>query len=81
MYHINYSLGFLPDCADLRISEYNLAKVKTALDQIDANINNVSPNDPRIISLAQTLKKNTTTPAVRISRCKLLLELLLPYLG
>lgn len=80
IYHINFSLGFLPDCGNIKIGETNLAKVKTALDQIDDDINNAT-DKPIISALVQTLKKNTTTPVVRIKRCNILFELLLPYLN
>ncbi|MDY4591926.1 MAG: DUF262 domain-containing protein [Eubacteriales bacterium] len=79
IYHINYSLGFLVECGEIKIDESNLSKVKTALDQIDDDIDNQS-NKKEIYDLVQTLKKNTTTPVVRIKRCNILLELLLPYL-
>lgn len=80
MYHINFSLGFLRDCGEITISDFNLPKLKTGLDQIDNDINNAT-EDPQILKLIQTIKKNTTTPAVRMERCKALLDLILPYLN
>lgn len=80
IYHINYSLGFLKDCDNIKINETNMSKLKTALDQVDDDIDN-SIGKPNIIELIQTLKKNTTTPIVRIKRCNILLELLLPYIS
>lgn len=80
VYHINYSLGFLKDCNGITIDTTNLSKLKTALDQIDDDIDN-GTDKPEILALIQTLKKNTTTPVVRIDRCKILLDLLLPYVS
>lgn len=80
LYHIKNNLGFLNDCPNIDINENNISKLKTGLDQIDTDISNLS-NNPKIEELVQTLKKNTTTPAVRIKRCEILLELILPYLA
>lgn len=62
-----------------RISENDIPKIKTALDEID-NIVNASENNKEYEEFLLTLEKNTTTPNVRLRRCNFVGQMISKYL-
>lgn len=77
LYHLNDPIAVLGSKYH-KIDETDIPKLKTALDEIDGiattPIDELSGVDE---AFAITLKKNTTTPDVRIRRCKYIVDKLL----
>ena len=64
-----------------KISDKDLPKIKTVLDDINMLISeeNELTNDEE--TFVFTMKKNTTTPEVRMKRCKFIVNKLNEFLG
>lgn len=77
LYHMNFPIGFLGE-EHHTFNEENIPKVRTALDEIDmiasTSLEELHGDNE---AFALTLKKNTTTPDVRIRRCKYIVNKLL----
>lgn len=79
LYHMNYPiLAF--DMPNITISEHDLPKIKTALDDIDIIVSEEEVLCKTDEDFVLTLKKNTTTPDVRMRRCKYIIQKLLESL-
>ena len=63
------------------ISEKDLPKLKTVLDDIDIIVCSEENLDLQDYEFIQTLKKNTTTPEVRMRRCLYIVDKLNRFLG
>ncbi len=70
LYHMNYPLSIFGDNHS-NIDENSLPKIRTVLDDIDKissiPLTELKDSDAEFVG---TLKKNTTTPDVRLRRCK-----------
>ena len=77
LYHMSYPISFLGDRYH-PIDENSIPKLRTALDEIDrvatTALDELSGDDEAFVI---TIKKNTTTPDVRIRRCKYIVNKLL----
>ena len=71
LYHMNYQISIF-ELQGINITEKDLPKIKTALDDIDVIVS--EPEGLRKEDFVLTLKKNTTTPDVRIRRCKYIIQ-------
>ena len=75
LYHMNYPLPLFDKTCTV-IIENNLSKVKTVLDEIqeiaDTPVDELFNEDDS--SFVLTIKKNTTTPSFRITRCNYILN-------
>lgn len=80
LYHMNYPLQIFGD-EHYRVDENSLPKIRTALDEIDrissTDLIELTGSDAVFVG---TLKKNTTTPDVRMKRCKYIVAKLLEAL-
>lgn len=74
LYHMNYPLQIFGE-AHYNINEESLPKIRTVLDEID-RISAIPLTDLRDLDavFVGTLKKNTTTPDVRMKRCKYIVD-------
>lgn len=77
LYHMNHPIAVLGD-KHHPIDESSIPKLRTVLDEIDrvasSAIDDLSSGDEAFVI---TLKKNTTTPDVRIRRCKYIVNKLM----
>lgn len=77
LYHLNYPIATFGGNHH-SFDENSIPKLRTALDEIDrlacTSIDELSGEDEAFVF---TLKKNTTTPDVRVRRCKYIIEKLL----
>lgn len=80
LYHMNYPLSMFGNM-NCKISDKDLPKIKTVLDDINMLISegNELTNDEE--TFVFTMKKNTTTPDVRMKRCKFIVNKLNEFLG
>ena len=73
LYHMNYGIdGF--EFSRLSVSESNISKLRTALDEISLVANSTLDESTEHGEFINTIKKHTTTPNVRIKRCKYIAE-------
>ena len=74
LYHMNFPIHLFGDNA-CQIDENSLSKLRTAMDEID-RISSLPLADLRDeeADFVITLKKNTTTPDVRIKRCRYIIK-------
>lgn len=79
LYHMNYPLSMF-DSISCSITEEKLPKIKTILDDINiiAMEENIPTDEEEAFIL--TMKKNTTTPDVRMRRCKFIVNKLVESL-
>ena len=67
LYHMNYPLTMF-NAESTSCSEKDLAKIKTALDEINVIVMEPNSLNKEEEEFILTLKKNTTTPDVRMRR-------------
>lgn len=79
LYHFKYNIQTF-NLPTFPISLADIPRIRTALDDIDAKLKEKEPAQD-ISELLLTLTRNTTTPKVRIKRCKILGDLLSSYLA
>lgn len=79
LYHMNYQLSVF-GAEHVIISEKDLPRIKTVLDDIDILITEKDNLDKEEEDFILTLKKNTTTPDVRLRRCKFIIKRLVKSL-
>lgn len=79
LYHMNYQLSVF-GAEHIIISEKDLPRIKTVLDDIDILITEKENLDKEEEDFILTLKKNTTTPDVRLRRCKFIIKRLVKSL-
>lgn len=79
LYHMNYPLSMF-GIPGISISQSNLPKIKTALDDIDIMVSEQESLKKEEEDFILTLKKNTTTPDVRMRRCKFIINRLVDCL-
>lgn len=81
LYHMNYPLEMLGN-RSIRIGEAEVPKLRTVLDEIDQtatrSVEELSQEEEAFVN---TLKKNTTTPDVRLRRCRYIVNQLVETLG
>lgn len=69
LYHMNYPLRMFGN-KHVQINEPELPKLRTALDEIDQIVARpIEELDQEQSAFVNTIKKNTTTPDVRLRRC------------
>lgn len=74
IYHMNHPLEMLGD-RHILISENEIPKLRTALDEIDQMVMVPSEDlDRNQEAFIDTMKKNTTTPDVRLRRCRYIVD-------
>ena len=74
LYHTNYGIEVF-GCKIHDINEESIAKIRTVLDEIDTIASTpVEELETEEANFVGTLKKNTTTPDVRIRRCKYIID-------
>ena len=73
LYHMNYQISIF-ELQGINITEKDLPKIKTALDDIDVIVSEPEGLRKEDEDFVLTLKKNTTTPDVRIRRCKYIIQ-------
>ena len=76
---MNYQLSVF-GAEHVIISEKDLPRIKTVLDDIDILITEKDNLDKEEEDFILTLKKNTTTPDVRLRRCKFIIKRLVKSL-
>lgn len=78
---MNYPLEMLGN-RSIRIGEAEVPKLRTVLDEIDQtatrSVEELSQEEEAFVN---TLKKNTTTPDVRLRRCRYIVNQLVETLG
>jgi hypothetical protein len=79
LYHMNHPIKCF-DFDSVIFSENSISKLRTALDEIDAIANLPIDENKKYEEFLVTLKKNTTTPNVRITRCNFIGSVILKYL-
>lgn len=70
---MNYQISIF-ELQGINITEKDLPKIKTALDDIDVIVSEPEGLRKEDEDFVLTLKKNTTTPDVRIRRCKYIIQ-------
>lgn len=80
LYHMNYPLTMFGNI-NCKISEKDLPKIKTVLDDINMIITDEKELSKDEEAFVFTMKKNTTTPDVRMKRCKFIVNKLNESLG
>lgn len=73
LYHMNYPISMFK-IDGVNITERDLPKIKTVLDDIDIIISELERWNDEDEDFVLTLKKNTTTPDVRMRRCKYIIQ-------
>lgn len=73
LYHMNYPISIF-EIQGVNITEKDLPKIKTALDDIDVIVSEPEGLRKEDEDFILTLKKNTTTPDVRMRRCKYIIQ-------
>lgn len=79
LYHINYNISCLGQ-ETIKISKQDIPKIRTVLDDIDVLVSNGREPKPEEKEFLLTIKKNTTTPDVRLKRCLFIVKKLLESL-
>jgi uncharacterized protein with ParB-like and HNH nuclease domain len=79
LYHMHSPVKFLCNY-NIKYEESHNPRLKTALDEIDALISSDNVENPEIVAFILTLKKNTTTPNVRLKRCEYIASIIFKYL-
>ncbi len=75
LYHMNYPLKIFGEECHHSIDETSIPKIRTVLDEIN-NIASTALTDlhDSELEFVTTLKKNTTTPDVRMKRCRFIVD-------